>query len=318
MADRVLICGGAGFIGSNIAIRFVEAGWRVIVVDGLLPRTHGRRANLDRILSHIELIARPLESVTDLGNVVSGCDVVVDTMGWSRHLLALEDPLYDLRLNLQSHLQLVRVFRRGQPRLAIYLGSRHQYGNQACTELTEDAALVPADIQGIHKTAADHHFRLVSQRTGVPVVSLRFGNTFGPNQPTEGDDIGLVGTFIRNLLLDQTLVVYSGGRRRNCVFVVDLAEVVFRIATRDLSGYQAFNVGGHDLTIRELVEAILAAAGRGSYRLAEMPEEVRSLEVGSARFSDGRLRALMGDLPRHDLRTALALTIAWFRASLRR
>jgi nucleoside-diphosphate-sugar epimerase len=208
-ARLAVVFGGAGFIGSRITQALCEAGWRVTVIDGFLPRTGATRANLSGCLNDIQLIASRAEDVAGLAELVENA-IVVDAMGWTRHREASEDPAYDLALNVASHLPVVRAIRDGRPKLVFFLGSRHQYGRVLAARINEDTPLAAVDVHSVHKIAAELHYRLV---TNAPVISLRFGNTFGPGQPMTGDDIGLIGGFIRTLLEKKPVRLFARSRR---------------------------------------------------------------------------------------------------------
>jgi len=227
-----LVCGGAGFIGSHISEAFCAAGWQTTVLDSLVAGTGGQRANLDQLGPQVRVVWARVEAVAGLCEMVANVDVVLDCMGWTHHREAATDPVRDLQLNLASHLHLLKAMpHTDQPRL-IYLGSSHEYGASAKRTIDEDSPLVPLDVQSVHKAAADHHVRIAAQSAGFSAFSLRFGNTFGPRQPVDGEDIGLIGGLIRAALETGTVTVFSGRRRRTCVYVRDLAEVVVRAPAR--------------------------------------------------------------------------------------
>ncbi|MCU0934540.1 MAG: NAD(P)-dependent oxidoreductase [Gammaproteobacteria bacterium] len=314
---RAVVFGGAGFIGSTLCEALAKHGWAVRAVDGLLPRTAGDAANLIGVRG-VELLRRVVEPGDALVDLVAGVDLVVDAMGWTRHLEAMQDPLYDLRLNLSCHLPLLRACAEGQPRAVIYLASRHQYGRVEATVITEDTPQVPVDVQGIHKCAAEQHWRLTALATGVAVVSLRFGNTFGPSQPVGTGDVGLVGGFLDAALGGRAIVVYDGARRRDLLFAPDLATVVTRVAEANLSGFTPLNVSGTDVTVVELAEAVVAACGSGSVALEPLPEHVQRVEVGAARLDASRLVALIGPVEPTPLADALRRTVTDVRRRLLR
>jgi UDP-glucose 4-epimerase len=312
---RVLVCGGAGFIGSHITATLCEAGHDVVVLDGMVQGTGGRRENLASVSSRVQLVTMRIEDVASLDDLAATVDVVVDCMGWTRHRDAARDPFRDLELNLASHLYLLRAMNRSPYPRVIYLGSRHEYGDSS-RRIDETTPLVPLDVQSVHKVAADHHFRVAARERGCGVNSLRFGNTFGPNQPTRGQDIGLVGGLIRDLLETGTTTVFEGGRRRSCVYVDDLARIVARCVDLELPGYTAFNVPGTDVTVLQLARAIVRVLGHGKLRREPLPEEVRSGEVGAQRFVASRLEGVIGPPPITDLASALTETVAYFRREL--
>jgi nucleoside-diphosphate-sugar epimerase len=313
----VAILGGAGFLGSRIAELCVRAGHAVTIFDGFLERTSGRRENLRRIASDVELVDAPIERVADLEDRIASSDAVVDCMGWTRHRAALEDPLYDLALNLASHVHwLHRIPAEATPRV-IYLGSRGQYGEPAAAEIGEEAPLDPRDVQGIHKAAAEGHFRLVAELRRLHVTSLRLPACIGPNQPTEGEDIGLVGGLVREALAGRPLRVYGRGRRRAVAFVDDVAEIVVRLLEVPGQGFEAYNVRGAVATIDAIAARLVEIVGRGRVEVAELPPDVAAIDIGLAVLAEEKLRAVLGSVPGRAIDDALRLTVAYFEEAAR-
>lgn len=312
----VLILGGAGFIGSNIAKRFYDVGCNVIVIDGLLNQTSGRRKNLKQIISDIQFIKSKIEDVHNLDEIVRQSDIIVDCMAWTSHHLALKEPIYDLKLNAESHLYLIQQLKKYHNIKIIYLGSRSQYGNPNISEITEDTPMVPDDIQGIHKLVAESYYRIYSKLYGLNVISIRFPNCFGKNQPTTGNDIGLVGSFIRDILASKIIEVYGIDRKRYLVYVKDLAEVVFKLSEKSFTDFKAFNLSGHEILIEELIKALIEIIGKGRYVKAEIPHEVKVIDIGSAKFSDVKLQRFLGGIPKTNLKAALCKTVSYFKENM--
>lgn len=312
MKRSILILGGAGFIGSRIAFRFVKAGDRVTVIDGFLPGTGGRIDNLQTVISNILFIHSRIESTKGLSQLFQDVDVIVDCMAWTSHHGAMKDPLYDLKLNAESHLHVLANIAKMSVSRVIFLGSRSQYGSPANSEITEDTQMSPEDIQGIHKVTAESYYRVFAKSRGLNVVSLRLANCFGPNQPTQGTDIGLVGGFIRDLLSGKSVEVFGRSRKRHLVYVEDVAEVVFRLSEKAFSGFAAFNLAGQTITIEDLAGMLHQFVGTGSVSYTDMPKNVADIDMGNANFKDGCLRAYLGQFPKTDMQKALAETIDYF------
>ena len=313
---KCLIAGGAGFIGSHIAARFVQAGHEVTVVDGLLARTGGCRENLAGLLPGIQFFDVPVERVSNLAGLVAESDLLVDCMGWSCHRLALQDPLYDMQLNIGSHLALINAVAPGSGKRVILLGSRGQYGNPKVERITEATPSNPQDVQASHKQAAESDWHVFSRIKGLAVISLRLGNCFGPRQPVRGEDIGLVGGFIRDLLQGRQVELFGTGRRRPVIYAGDVAEAVYRCAQASFHGFQMFNLAGTDVILEELLELLICEVGQGSYHLRELPAEVKAIDVGNAAFSGERLEAFLGGVPLTSLEAGIKRTVDYFRRAL--
>jgi UDP-glucose 4-epimerase len=313
---KCLIAGGAGFIGSHITEQFVRTGYEVTVIDGLLPRTGGRRENLAGLLSDIRFLDVPVEQAPKLAGLVAENDLLVDCMGWTCHRLALQDPLYDMQLNIGSHLALINAIARGSGKKVISLGSRGQYGNPKAERITEETPSNPQDIQGSHKQAAESDWQVFSRIKGLDVISLRFGNCFGPRQPLEGEDIGLIGTFIRDLLQGREIELFGTGRLRPVIYAGDVAETVYLCAKSSFQDFQIFNLAGADVVLEELLELLIREIGQGTYKLREFPSEVKSIDVGNAAFSGDRLEKFLGCAPRTPLEAGIKQTVEYFRGLL--
>jgi UDP-glucose 4-epimerase len=310
-----LVLGGAGFIGSNTCRHLAACGFRVIAVDGLMPRTSGNAANLAEARADIEFIANRVEDVKSFPDLLRGHDVVVDAMGWTSHWEGFEDPEYDLALNLSSHLMVTRAMPLARPRRIVYLASTHQYGRTANGPVAETQPLVPLDIQGIHKTAAEHHYRLAAERNGLSVVSLRFGNTFGPAQPLAGRDVGLIADMIRKGLAGETIEVFGEGRRRTVHYAPDLAKIIEAVARLELTGFVPINVPGRHVTIAELASRIASYTG-GTVSQKPLPADIAAIDVGDAALDCALFEKYLGPPQLTPLAEAIKATIAYARAKL--
>jgi len=308
MAKEALVLGGAGFIGSNICHHLSAKGFRVIAVDGLLPRTSGNRANLLSDKGYIEFKEERVEDLHALPDLLRGCNLVVDAMGWTSHGEAFADPDYDLALNLASHLAVIRALPAALPRKLVYLGSTHQYGRVEKGPVAETQPLVPVDVQGVHKAAAEHHYRIASQRHGFPVISLRFGNTFGPGQPLAGTDVGLVGDMIRRALAGETITVYGEERYRTLHYAPDLANIVEQLVALEVTGFLAMNVPGQRVAIAEVAKKIASCAG-GTIVHAPLPAPVAAVDIGNPPFDCRLFEKHFGEHRPTPLEEAIAATV---------
>jgi nucleoside-diphosphate-sugar epimerase len=168
----------------------------------------------------------------------------------------------------------------------------------------------------VHKVAAETHFRNFSSLDGFNVVSLRLPNCFGESQPVSGEDIGLVGGFIRTLCQGSTVKIYGEGRRRSILYARDVAELVAAVVNRPITGFVALNVAGHDADIGELAARLQLLVGAGAVATEDMPPHIKAMDLGEAVMSDARLKALVGEPQRTDLAAALGATVTYFKEHL--
>ncbi len=316
MKKKILIFGGTGFIGSNISQRFVNEGFLVTIIDGLCKNTGGRKKNIQTILKDIKFIQQKIEQVKNLENYIRKADVIIDCMGWTSHLSAFKNPQYDLQLNVLSHLKLIEMLRKNPGKKIIYLGSRGQYGNPTSKEITEETKMEPLDVQGIHKLTAENYFRIFSKIIGFSVTSLRLGNCFGVNQLLNTEDIGLIGSFMKDSLMEKEIVLYGTDRKRSFVYAQDVAEVIFQLTQDLVLGFNAYNLVGSEIYLMDLVKKIVDITGSGSVKIEKMPEHIKKIDMGNARVSEEKLKAKLGKLPMTDLNLSLQKTINYFKENL--
>lgn len=315
-SQKISILGGAGFIGSNLAHHLSKSGHVITVIDGLLPQTGGREKNVSTISKHIEFINLRIEEVKELPSLLAEQDIIIDAMAWTSHRAALNDPIYDQKLNAESHLHLLNALpTNAKPRI-IFLGSRGQYGSPNTPEITEDTPMQPQDIQGIHKVAAESYFKIYAKLKNLSVISLRLPNCYGPHQPVNGSDIGLVGEFIKTLLNGEVVEIFGANRIRSLLYVDDLVTVVDRLIHKQWHSFHAFNVAGQEFTIEELAKQIQKILNKGSLTIGEAPLEVKMMELGAAHFSDKKLRDFINEWDRTNLSAALSKTIHYFEKEL--
>ena len=310
---KVLILGAAGFIGSNLVYGFLEEGHEVIALDGFLEKTGGDKKHLENVINKIVLIDQKIEDIDSIPELINSVDIVIDSMAWTSHLLAVENPIYDLKLNARSHLSLLTCLPNKPEQKFIFLGSRGQFGNPEVDLIDEETPMIPQDIQGIHKLTAESYFRVYSKLKNIDVISLRFPNCYGINQPINGNDIGLVGSFIRDALLGKNIIVYGEGRKRPIVYINDLVKVIIEFAKKEFFGFNAFNIKGIEISIYQLAKKIVELAGNGCVSLKKMPDELAAIDIGNAEFSDKKTIDYLGGIPKTDLTKSLSKTIEYFK-----
>lgn len=314
--SNVLILGGAGFIGSALAAKFVGEGFKTTVVDGLLDRTGAQIKNLEKIKDKINFIHAKVGDLKNLNEYAENSDIIIDSMAWTSHLLAIKDPFYDLELNCRSHLYVIEALRNLKNKKILYLSSRGIYGSQLLGELDEQTNPSPLDIQGVHKLTGEYYYKIYSGIYSFDALALRIANCFGPNQPVEGEDIGLAGSFIKMALASKTIEIFGKNRFRSFIFIDDLCEMIFLLSNKKFKGFEIMNVSSFDISIYELALLIVKLCGSGEIVLKEMPEHVKRIDAESSQLSVEKLKKYLGKIPATDIESAIVKTINHFKERL--
>ena len=315
--SRVLVLGGAGFLGSHIARRLAEVGARVTIIDAMFAYSGANRANIRGLPASVELIECEIGEIRDLGHLLATADLVVDAMGTTGHHWAYRYPDLDLRSNVSSHLVVLRAlqsFKASTPRpRLVHLGTRSVYGRPCAEIVNEEHPPEPIDIQGSHKLLAERHLALLGDPMRLTTTILRIGNCYGPGQRMSGDDLGLMGGFLRTIMTGGTVAVFGGREReRDFLFVDDVADAVLRAGARSTAGRCVFNVAGARVRLISLVQQIVASVGKGSLEMAEFPDEVRRMDPGAFVMDCALAERTLGWTPRTPLPTGIQETVRYY------
>ena len=314
MTDKVVVLGGAGFLGSHIVDALVASGASVVVVDPCVEGTSASPSNLEQVHGKIEWIKKQVEELlpSEWKSLLEETSCLIDCMGLTRHHIGIENPMLDHRLNYVSHLSVIHALKEN-PVSVIYLGSRGQYG-KISGDVDEDAPMNPLDPQGIHKVAAESMYRIYSELYGFGCISLRLGNCYGPRQPVSGGDLGLVGGFMDKLAKQEEVVVFGDETRsRSLVYSGDVSASISLLSQQEFKGFKAINLVGEEVVLQNLLELMVSELG-GSYSFAPFPPEIARLDCGTAEIKQDRFKEIAGEnFSFSNLRNAISETCSYFK-----
>lgn len=316
--QRVLITGGLGFIGSNLARALVTLGARVSVVDSLVPEYGGNRRNLAGIANRITVHRADVRDWPRLPRLIAGQDFLFNLAGQTSHMDSMADPQTDLDINCRAQLAILEACRRHNPGIRIVFASTRQiYGRPDYLPVDEKHPLRPVDVNGINKIAGESFHLLYARVHGLRASALRLTNTIGPRMRVKDARQTFVGVWIRRLLEGRPFEVWGGEQRRDFTYVDDAVEAFLLAAARPEAGGMAFNLGGPPpVTLHRLARLLVELNGGGSFTVREFPAERRKIDIGDYYADDRLIARKLGWKPRTDLRTALARTLNFFRAEL--
>jgi UDP-glucose 4-epimerase len=312
----VLVTGGLGFIGSNLAIRLVELGAEVTVVDSLVPELGGNRFNLVPVHDQVRLSTADLRDTAAVDDLVKGHEVVFSCAGQVSHVDSMTDPIGDLEINCRSQLSLLEALRSRNPRArVVYAGSRQQYGRPRYLPVDEEHPLNPVDVNGIHKAAAESATLLYHSVHGLPTCSLRLTNTYGPRMQMRHSRQGFVAWFVRLALEGREIELFGGGESlRDFNDVEDVVDAFLLCGTSEAAVGQIFNLGHPEpLSVRQFAELLVDVAGGGSLHERPFPPERERIDIGSVYADYRKIRERLRWEPRIGLPEGLARTVDYYR-----
>ena len=307
----VVVTGGAGFIGSHLAERFLREGWTVHVIDNLAT---GKRENLSAGATFHELDIRDGKAAELISSLEP--DVLAHLAAQMDVRRSVEDPMYDASVNVLGSLNLLEAVRRQSPRTRVVFASTGGalYGDNTTPPNFEDFKKDPESPYAITKLTVEFYLAYYGRVHGLDTVAMRFGNVYGPRQDPHGE-AGVVAIFCGRILEGRALTIYGDGQQtRDYVYVGDVAEALWCAATKPLPPIglldaRGFNVGtGIGTSVVELANILLEEAG------TTVPIEFAPKRPGEAQdsFVDiGKAERLLGWKPRVSLREGLAQSFRW-------
>jgi UDP-glucose 4-epimerase len=318
---KVLVTGGLGFIGSNLAGALVPLGAEVLLVDSLIPDYGGNLFNIDGIESRVRVNIADVRDANGMQYLVSGQDFLFNLAGQVSHVDSMTDPMTDLEINCKSQLAILEACRKGNPGIRIvYASTRQIYGKPTRLPADEEHPVHPTDVNGINKASGEMYHRVYGEVYGLRTTSLRLTNTYGPRQLLKHNRQGFTGWFIRRVVLGEEILLFGDGeQKRDFNYVDDVVDAFLTAGASRESQGEVFNLGSTPPTsLRDFLEILYEVAGeKPNYRLVPFPEERRRIDVGDFYTDYGRIRERLGWEPQVDLREGLRRTVAFYRENIR-
>ena len=306
---KVLVTGGAGFIGSHLAEALVRRGHRVRVLDNFYS---GKRENLGAVAADVEVVEGDCVDAAAARRAVAGMDAVLHEAAIPSVVRSIADPALSHRANATATLSMLLAARDAGVRRFVYAGSSSVYGDQPGRRKREDMEPRPLSPYAVGKLTGEHYTRVFAGLYGMETVTLRYFNVFGPHQDASSPYSGVMGLFITAMLAGRAPLVYGDGRQsRDFTYIDNVVEANLRaLQARGLCG-QAVNVAtGRAITLNALLATLSRVTGR---RVRARHTRPRPGDVRHSLADISRARRLIGYRPVVDLRTGLERTVDWYR-----
>jgi UDP-glucose 4-epimerase len=314
---RALVTGGAGFIGSNLAIALAERGATVRVVDAMIPGYGGNLFNLEPVKGRVAFDVADIRDPEAMSRAVRGQDVVFHLAGQMDHVLSLTDPFPDIEINIKGTTVLMEALKRHNPKArVVYTGTRGEYGSADSLPVTEDAPTNPRGLHEISNLAAAKIVEMYGHVHGIRGTMLRLSNIFGPRAQMRHSRYGVANWFVRLALDGGVIPVFGDGKiLRDFLYVDDCVEAILLAAGSDAALGEVLNVGGGEpTTFREVAETLAALTG-ARWEFAPFSAERKAQEPGDFYSDVRKIGRVLGWRPRTPLGEGLEKTIAFYRVN---
>jgi UDP-glucose 4-epimerase len=318
---RVMVTGGLGFIGSNLARRLVDLGADVLLVDSLIPAYGGNLFNIDGIGDRVHVNVADIRQQSTMNYLVQDQAVIFNLAGQVSHIDSIRDPYTDLDVNCRSQLTILEACRNHNPSVkVVYAGTRQVYGRPDSLPVSESHLVRPTDVNGINKAAGEYYHLVYNNVFGVRACSLRLTNVYGPRQLIKHNRQGFIGWFIRSAIENRTIQLYGDGAQlRDLVYVDDAADAFLRVGASDACNGEVFNVGGTaPISLKDLATKLVGIAGSGRVECVAWPAEKKAIDIGSFYADSSKLTRATGWTPAVSLDEGLTRAVDFYRWNLAR
>ncbi|MGD0993266.1 MAG: NAD-dependent epimerase/dehydratase family protein [Gemmatimonadales bacterium] len=316
---RVLITGGLGFIGSNLARVLAAGGARVTVVDSLIPEYGGNLFNLDGAPPGITVNIADVRDRFSMHCLVQDRDVLFNLAGQTSHLDSMHDPFTDLDINATAQLFILEACREVNPQIDVVLASTRQiYGRPQYLPVDEKHPISPVDVNGVSKNAGEQFHLLYQSVYGLRTRVLRLTNTYGPRMRIKDARQTFLGLWIKQVLTGQPMEVWGGDQLRDFNYVDDVVAAMLRVVADDTTVGQVYNLGSAErISLRDLAKLLIRVAGQGSFEIRDFPEERKRIDIGDYYSDSAKIEAAVGWRPTVALAEGLGRTVRYFREHFR-
>lgn len=313
---KVLITGGLGFIGSNLAIRLVKLGARVTLLDSMLPLYGGNLFNIQSIQKRVKINFADIRDQSAMNYMVKDQDYIFHLAGQLSHVDSITDPFTDVYINIKGTLCVLEACRRFNPKAKIlFAGTRGEYGPSVKLPVNESAPTNPKGMYAITNLTAEKMVLMYHEVHGVQGCCFRITNTYGPRHQMKHNRYGVVNWFIRTLLDQKPITLMGDGKiLRDFLYIDDLVDAFLAAALQPQAYGEVFNVGsGEAIDFSDLARTMLRVAKRGKVKFVPFSQERKQLEPGDFYMDISKIFDYTGWSPKVSLSNGLAKTISFYR-----
>lgn len=313
---KVLISGGLGFIGSNLARALVMQGAEVTVVDSLIPQYGGNPFNLEDIRDKISVNVCDVRDPFAMAYLIQGKDFLFNLAGQTSHMDSMSDPQTDLNINATAQLSILEACRKSNAGIKIVFASTRQlYGKPDYLPVDEKHPIRPVDVNGINKLAGEWYHLLYNNVYGIRACALRLTNTYGPGMRVKDARQTFLGIWIRLLIEGKPIKVFGDGLQlRDFNYVDDCVEALLLAGANEAANGKVFNLGSKEVVgLKVLAEMMIELRKGTTFELVPFPPERKAIDIGDYYSDFSLITRELGWQPKIELREGLKRTVAYYQ-----
>ncbi len=317
---KVLITGGLGFIGSNLAKRLVQIGAEVTLVDSLIPQYGGNLFNIHHFQEQVNVNICDVRDPFAMSYLVKDKDYLFNLAGQTSHLDSMSDPQTDLDINASAQLSILEACRKTNSDIKIIFASTRQiYGKPDYLPVDEKHPIRPVDVNGINKLAGEWYHLLYNNVYKLRACALRLTNTYGPGMRVKDARQTFLGIWTRQILEGQPIKVFGDGLQlRDFNYVDDCVDALLLAGANDLADGKVYNLGNSEvINLKDLAEMMINLGYGGSFELIPFPPDRKAIDIGDYYSNFSYIQQELGWKPKVSLQEGLQKTLAFYKENFR-
>jgi UDP-glucose 4-epimerase len=315
---KILITGGLGFIGSNLARSLVKQGAVVTLLDSLIPQYGGNIFNVDDIRNAVKVNVCDVRDPFAMSYLLKGQDYLFNLAGQTSHMDSMSDPQADLDINASAQLSILEACRKVNPAIKIVFASTRQlYGKPDYLPVDEKHPIRPVDVNGINKLAGECYHILYNNVYGIRACALRLTNTYGPGMRVRDARQTFLGIWIRLLIEGKTIKVFGDGKQlRDFNYVDDCVQALLLAGLSNFSNGKVYNLGSSEIiNLKDLADLMVNLDSDGGFELVPFPEERKAIDIGDYYSDFNLIKTELGWEPKINLKDGLKKTLEFYKAN---
>ena len=313
---KVLITGGLGFIGSNLAIKLLKLGAKVTLLDAMLNGHGGNLFNIEAIKNKVNINFSDIRDKNSMNYIVRNKDYIFHLAGQNDHVLSLTDPFPDIDINIKGSAVLLEACKNfNRDVKLIYTETRGEYGKVQKLPVSEDAPMNPKGIYELSSLTAQKLFKIYNDNQNVHSLTLRLSNIYGERAQMMHSRFGVVNWFIRLAIDNEAIEVFGDGSiLRDFLYVEDMVNAILMCAKCEAAYGEVFNIGSDKpSSFLELAKTITDITKSNNWKFAPFSPERAAQEPGDYYSDISKIKKIVGWQPKTNLEEGLRKTIEYYR-----
>jgi dTDP-glucose 4,6-dehydratase/UDP-glucose 4-epimerase len=313
---NILITGGLGFIGSNLARALVKEGGNVTVVDSLIPQYGGSLFNVADIRNDIKINITDIRDPHAMSYLIKDKHFLFNLAGQTSHIDSMTDPFTDLEINSAAQLSILEACRKNNNGIKIVFASTRQlYGKPNYLPVDENHPICPVDVNGINKLSGEMYHFLYNNVYGIPACALRLTNTYGPGMRVKDSRQTFLGIWFRLLIERKPIKVFGDGLQlRDFNYVDDCVRALLLAGSENNANGKVFNLGSKEVvSLKELAKLLVELNPGSTFELEPFPGERKAIDIGDYYADYSQINKILGWSPKIDLREGLLTSLDYYK-----